>query len=130
MGGTLVQFLVGLWFLFSLPAEIRQALAGNGLIVGILALAITLALLALLIAPKSLPVSAVAILGTISLMAVMRHWLRTATLGSYFDPHSLAVRSQWVVFSIFVVILLAGLAIVGWMLYVFFRPSAARATSS
>jgi hypothetical protein len=130
MGGTLAQFLVGLCFLFSLPAEIRQALVVDKLAVGILVLALALALLALVIAPKSLLTSSAAILGTISLMAVMRHWLRRATLGSYFDPHSLAVRSQWVVFSIFVVLLLAGLGTVGWMLYVFFRPSAARAATS
>jgi hypothetical protein len=128
MGGTLAQFMVGLVFLFSLPAEIRQTLVADPLAVGILVLAVALALLALFAAPKSLPASSVAILGTISLMAVMRHWLRGATLGSYFDPHALAVRSQWVVFSIFVVLLLAGLATVGWMLYVFFRPSAAPST--
>ena len=40
MGGTLVQFLVGLWFLFSLPAEIRQALVGDKLAVGLLVVGI------------------------------------------------------------------------------------------
>jgi hypothetical protein len=63
-------------------------------------------------------------------MAILRHWLRGAYLRPYFDPHSLAVRGQWGVFAIFVVLLLAGLATVGWMLYVFFRPSATRAASS
>jgi hypothetical protein len=130
MGGTLVQFLVGLWFLFSLPAETRQALAADKLAVVLLVLAIALALLALLTAPKSLLASSVAILGTISLMAIMRHWLRNAFLGPYFDPQSLAVRGQWAVFSIFVVLLLAGLATVAWMLYVFFRPFATGAASS
>jgi hypothetical protein len=130
MGGTLVQFLVGLWFLFSLPVEIRQALVGDKLAVGILLLAIILALLALLSAPKSLLASSVAILGTVSLMAVLRHLVRSASLRPYFDPHSLLVQGQWAVFSIFVVLLLAGLATVGWMLYVFFRPAATRGASS
>jgi hypothetical protein len=130
MGGTLVQFLVGLWFLFSLPVEIRQALVGDKLAVGILVLAIILALLALLTAPKSLLASSVAILGTISLMAILRHLVRIAYLRPYFDPRLLPVQGQWVVFSIFVVLLLAGLATVGWMLYVFFRPAATRGASS
>jgi hypothetical protein len=130
MGGTLVQFLVGLWFLFSLPVEIRQALVGEKLAVGLLVLGIILALLALLTAPKSLLASSVAVLGTVSAMAVLRHFVRIAYLRPYFDPHSLPVRGQWAVFSVFVVLLLAGLATVGWMLYVFYRPAATRRASS
>jgi hypothetical protein len=130
MGGTLVQFLVGLWFLFSLPVEIRQALVGDKLAVGILIVAIILALLALLTAPKSLLASSVAILGTVSLMAMLRHLVRVAYLRPYFDPRLLPVQGQWVVFSIFVFLLLAGLATVGWMLHVFFRPAATRGASS
>jgi hypothetical protein len=124
MGGTLVQFLVGLEFLFSLPVEIRQALVGEKLAVGILLLALILALLALFSAPKSLSASSVAILGTVAMMAVVRHFVRSAALRPYFDPHSLPVQGQWVVFSIFGALLLAGLATVGWMLHVFFRPAA------
>jgi len=129
MAGTLVQFLVGLWFLFSLPAEIRQALLGERLAVGLLVLGIFLALLGFLTAPKSLLASSVAMLGTVSSMAVLRHLVRVAYLRPYFDPHSLPVQGQWVVFSIFAVLLLAGLATVGWMLYVFYRPAAARRAS-
>jgi hypothetical protein len=130
MVGTLVQFPVGLWFLFSLPAEIRQVLLGEKLAVGILLLAILLALLGLLAAPNNLLATSVALLGTVSLMAVLRHFVRRASLRPYFDPHLLPVRGQWVVFSMFVVLLLAGLATVGWMLYVFYRPAATRRASS
>ena len=127
MVGTVVQFLVGLWFLFSLPVEIRQSLVGDKLAVGLLVSGIFLALLGLLMAPRSLLAASVAMLGAVSAMAVLRHLVRVAYLRPYFDPHSLAVRGQWVVFSIFVVLLLAGLATVGWMLYVFYRPAARRA---
>ena len=130
MGGTLVQFLVGLSFLFSLPVEVRQALVSDKLAVTILVLAVLLALLALVSAPKSLLVSSFAILGTVSMMAVLRHFVRSAFLSPYFDPHSLLVQGQWVVFCIFVALLLVGLATVGWMLYVFFRPAASRGGSA
>ncbi len=130
MAGTVVQFLVGLWFLFSLPAEIRQGLVSDTLSVGVLVLAIVLALLALLTAPTRLLASSVATLGAVSLMAVLRHLVRIAYLRPYFDPHTLPVQGQWVVFSIFVVLLLAGLAIVGWMLHVLFRPAGPRAAAS
>ena len=123
-----MQFLVGLWFLFSLPFEIRQALVDEKLAVGVLVLGILLAVLALLEAPKSLLAASVAILGTVSAMAVLRHLVRQAYLRPYFDPHSLSIQGQWAVFSIFVALLLAGLATVGWMLYVFYRPAAARRT--
>jgi len=130
MGGTLVQLLVGLWFLFSLPVEIRQALVSDKLAVGLLVLGILLALLALLTAPKSLVAAGLAVLGTISMMAVLRHFVRLAYLRPYFDPHSLPVKGQWIVFSIFVVLLLAGLATVGWMLYMLYRPAATRQASA
>ena len=129
MGATLVQFLVGLWFLFSFPVDIRQALVGQKLAVGLVVLGVLLALLALLTAPKSLLASSVAILGTVSVMAVLRHLVRLAYLRPYFDPHSLPVQGQWVVFCIFVVLLLAGIATVGWMLHVFYRPPATRRAS-
>jgi len=130
MVATLVQFLVGLWFLFSLPVDIRQALVENKLAVGLLVLGILLALLALLTAPKSLLASSVEILGTVSAMAALRHYLRLAYLRPYFDPHSLPVQGQWVVFCIFVVLLVAGLATVGWMLRVFYRAPATRGAST
>jgi len=130
MAATFAQFLVGLWFLFSLPVDIRQALVRDKLAVGLLVLGILLALAALLAAPKSLWASGVAILGTVSAMAVLRHYVRLAYLRPYFDPHSVPVQGQWIVFGIFVVLLLAGIATVGWMLHVFFRPPATRGASA
>ena len=130
MAGTLVQFLVGLAFLFSLPEEIRQALVGEKLAVAILVSGIGLALAALLAAVKNLAVSSLAILGTVSLMAILRHLVRRAYLRPYFDPTLQPVDGQWVMFSIFVLLLLAGLVTVGLMLYVFFRPAVTRGASS
>jgi hypothetical protein len=131
MAGTGIQFLVGLWFLFSLPAEIRNSFLGaDKLATAILVAAIVLAVLAMVAAPRSPVAGAVAIVGTICLMAVIRHLVRIARLRPYFDPHALPVQGQWVVFAIFAVLLLVGLATVSWMLYRFFRPASARATSA
>jgi hypothetical protein len=131
LAGSGLQFLVGPWFFFSLPADIRSSFLGvDKLATGILAVAVVLALLAMIAARRSLAVGTVAIVGTISLMAVMRHLVRIARLRPYFDPHTLPVQGQWGVFAIFAVLLLGGLATVGWMLYKFFRPAAARATSA
>ena len=103
---------------------------GDKVAVGIVVLAILLALLAVVTAPRSLLASCITILGTISLMGVLRHLVRVAHLRPYFDPRSLPVQGQWVVFCIFVVLLLAGLGTVGWMLSAFFRSAPDRAGSS
>ena len=124
--GTGLEFLVGLWFLFSLPAEIRGIfLGGDRLATALLVVAVVLAVLAMAAARKSLAASSVAILGTVSLMAVIRHLVRIAYLRPYFDPHTLPVEGQWTVFAIFAVLLVAGIATVGWMLFHFFHPARA-----
>lgn len=131
LAGTGVQFIVGLWFLFSQPEAIRLAFLGSDtLATSLLVIAIALAVLAMLVVRKSLVAGGLAIFGTIALMAVIRHLARLAYLRPYFDVHDLPVQGQWFVFVIFAVLLVAGLATVGWMLYHFFRPAASRASSS
>jgi hypothetical protein len=131
LAGTGVQFLVGMGFLFSQPEPIRFAFLGRDrLWTSLIGVAIVLAVLAMLAVRKSPAAAAAAIFGTIGLMAVMRHLVRLANLRPYFDPRTLPVQGQWVVFIIFAVLLLAGLATVGWMLYQFLRPATARAASS
>jgi len=121
---TGIQFLSGLWFLFSQPEPIRLAFLGRDrLSTGLLAVAVALAVLALIAARRSLAAATVAIVGTIALMAVIRHLVRIEHLRPYFDPHALPVQGQWAVFAIFAVLLVAGLGTVGWMLYQIFRPT-------
>jgi hypothetical protein len=124
--GTGLELLVGLWFLFSLPTATRGAfLGGDRLSTALLVVAVVLAILAMAAARKSLAASSVAIFGTVSLMAVIRHLVRIAYLRPYFDPHSLPVEGQWTVFAIFAVLLVVGIATLGWMLIRFFRPARA-----
>jgi len=124
--GTGVQFVVGLWFLFSQPEPIRLALMGSDkLATSLLVIAIALAVLSMMVARKGLAAAVMGIFGTIALMAVIRHLVRLAHLRPYFDIHSLPVEGQWVVFVIFAVLLVAGLGTVGWMLFHFFRPTSA-----
>ncbi len=128
LAGTGVQFLVGVWFLWGLPLEIRKMfLGGNRLATALLITAVVLAISAMVVAKKSLAAACIAILGTLSLMAVMRHLVRVAYLQPYFDPRALPVEGQWFVFILFALLLVGGLATVAWMLRAFFRP-APRAT--
>jgi hypothetical protein len=130
MAGTGLQFVAGLAFLFSLPQEIRAMFLGaDKLATALLVVAVVLAVVAMVATPRSLTVGTVTIVGTIGLMAILRHLLRAAYLRPYFDPHTLPVQSQWPVFALFVILLLGGLATVGWMLRVFFRPGARAASA-
>ncbi len=123
LAGTGVEFLVGVWFLWGLPPEIRAMfLGGDRQATALLIIAVALAILAMVAAKRSLPAACVAILGTLSLMAVIRHLVRVAYLRPYFDPRTLPVQGQWIVFVLFALLLVAGLATVAWMLRAFFRP--------
>ena len=127
--GTGTEFLVGIWFLLSLPPNVRgQFLGTSALATGLLVAAVVLAILALVVARHSLTASSTAIIATICLMAVMRHLVRNAYLQPYFDPQRLPVQGQWGVFALFAVLLVAGIGTVAWMLYAFFRPAAPEAS--
>jgi hypothetical protein len=126
-----VELLVGIWLLWRLPVEIRaQFLGADRLSTGILLIAVLLAVLAMLAAPKSLAVGAFALVGTLSLMAVIRQLVRVAYLRPYFDPHKLPVQGQWGVFALFAILLVGGLATLGWMLHQLFRRAPTPETPS
>jgi hypothetical protein len=57
----------------------------------------------------------------ITLMAITRHSLRGMYLQPHLDVRTLAVNPQWGMFGIFVVLLAAGLAVVGWMVWQFYK---------
>jgi hypothetical protein len=126
IAGTGVQFAVGFGFLFLLPERIHGLfLGGSSVATAMLVAAVLLAIVALVIARKSLLIATLSITGTVALMAVMRHIVRIAYLEPYFDPQSLPVSGQWVVFVLFALLLVAGLLTVSWMLVRFFRPASA-----
>jgi len=80
---------------------------GGGMMIG---------LITILMIQCRLVAGTVAILGTVTLMVVIRDRLRAAYLGSEFDPARLSVQPQMAVFSLFVLILLCGIATIAWML--------------
>jgi hypothetical protein len=117
LAATGLQFLGGFWFLLSLPPWIRDRFLGNdALSTSVLAAAILLAVVAMGVVRRSLPVGAAAIGLTVTLMAVVRHLVREAYLAPHFDPYAQPVRGQWVVFTLFALLLVAGIATVLWML--------------
>jgi hypothetical protein len=125
---TIVQIVVGLWFLLSLKNEIMlQFMGGNpvatavflvGFLSGIGAVATSFS-------GKYRPTliqTGIALLA----MVLTRDNLRTMYLQGTFDPASLQLSPQYGVLALFVVILLAGLASVAWMLKAGFPSTTGR----
>lgn len=118
---TMVQFLVGIWFLFSLPLDLRTLfLGGSVLATLLLAVGLAAAIGAMFIMSRALrqerirlgAYAAPALVGlTILCMATMRDVLRDAYLVRLFNPQQLAVRTQWSVFPLFLVLFVAGAAL-------------------
>jgi hypothetical protein len=135
---TMAQFAIGLWFLVSLPRDMRMLFLGDSLPATILlVLAASGALAAIVSVGAALrndSVRRAAWFGSgltafvILCMSVMRDILRDAYLKPYFRPEGLAAKTQWSVFPLFLAIFLAGAVL--WLVmmyrYGFLRGVAAR----
>lgn len=124
ISATLVQFAVGLWFLVKLPQGVMMNFLGMDTVATIVLWAgVVLAVLALLAVQRSALLATVLVALTITLMAVTRHRIRQMLLGEHLNVNTLPVNPQWAMFVIFAVLLVIGLAVVGWMVWQFFKAS-------
>lgn len=117
-GFTLVQVLVGSWFLASLPNEVAaRLLGGHGLSTGVFVLALASALLTLALGFKGKVWPTLAsLVGTVVLMACVRELVRIAYLAPYFSPADLPVRTQYSPLFLFLATLAVGVLVVAWVL--------------
>lgn len=118
MYATMAQFVVGIWFLASLPRDLRLLFLGdNALATALLAIGVAGAIGAIFLMAEALRrenvrlaayyVSGIA--GAVILsMSVMRDMLRDAYLKPYFHPEQFVVKTQWSVFPLFLLLFLAG----------------------
>jgi hypothetical protein len=117
-GFTLLQGLVGSWFLLSLPDDVAaRLLGGHGLSTGVFVLALAGAVLALVLGfrAKVWPTLA-ALVGTVVLMACMRELVRIGYLAPYFFPGDLPVRPQFSPVVLFLATLVVGVGVLTWVL--------------
>ncbi len=118
---TMAQFVVGFVFLVSLPRGLRMLFLGdNPLATALLLVGFAGAIAALLLMSSALRTEniRVAVLYVptilavvIASMAAMRDILRDAYLQPYFNPGQFAVKTQWAVLPLFLVLFLAGAAL-------------------
>lgn len=125
---TLVEFLAGVGLFFALPRPVRDVfLSGRTPDLLLVAAGAAFALAGVAIVRRSLLVGSCATMVALADMAVVRHRVRSVLLEPYFQPDSLPVVPQTGVFLLFALLLVAGLAIVAWMIWKFRTSGEVRA---
>ena len=115
---TCIQFIVGIWFLISLPEDKMMLFLGRApLHSALLALGIVLGGAAVVSAAqnKVWPTSALALITVVD-MVLVRDLLRSAYLKPYFSPKQLTVVPEYSPMILFLVAFAAGLAIIAYMI--------------
>ena len=115
---TGLQLLVGSWYLLTLPTEVMKRFMGSNMIAtGLLAAGILLAVASLITGyqRKVMPTLWLT-LPLVYVMSFMRDSVRTGYLVPYFDMTKVPANVQWSPLIFFLVTLVAGLAVVIWML--------------
>lgn len=115
---TIIQIFVGFWFLLSLPQNIMQKYIGEDIFATVVfILGINTALLSVIASFKGiLRGSLVFLLLTLIFMVITRYNLRIFYLGENFSVSHLKLEPLWDVFTIFLIILILGVAIIVYML--------------
>lgn len=132
---TMVQILIGVWFLLALPrTQMKLFMGGNMLATILFLIALVGAIVALFAMSRGLrkedPRPGVKLaIGLTSIvvvaMAIMRDILRDSFLAPYFKGSALATKTQWDVLILFLVLFLGGVFV--WYLMIkkyFFSPDA------
>jgi len=115
---TLVQIMIGLWFLISLPSKTMMLFMGGNMLHTIVFLVgISGAILSLVFGfKKQLWPATASVIGTIVFMVIMRDLVRKAYLDPYFSLSSLKLAPQYSPLFLFLFCFIIGLIIVGFML--------------
>ncbi|HUU29795.1 MAG TPA: hypothetical protein VM123_18490 [archaeon] len=115
---TMIQVVIGFWLLLALPKEVMlKFMGGNMLYTVTLFAGIVLALATIMTSLLGRLGSTVAVLlATVAVMVLLRTFLRTAFLAPYFNIEILSVHPQVSAGVLFLVILVIGLVLVGYMI--------------
>ncbi len=118
---TMAQFLVGVWFLVSLPREMRLLFTGDNLmatallLVGVFSASVAILMMSDAVRKENIRVAAYYVPGILAvvilIMCVMRDILRDAYLKPYYHPERFVVHTQWSVFPLFLALFIGGVAL-------------------
>jgi len=115
---TMIQIIIGIWFLLALPGPVRSLLLGHSLYgTGLLIAGIVLAGAALYCGIRKMLLPSV--LMTLLLLIAMifiRDFVRVAYLKPYFSVNELTVRPEYSPMIFFLAVFVIGLALIAYML--------------
>ncbi len=116
--GSIIQALVGVAFLLSLPKSVMLMFLGTNLVAtGAMAIAVIFAVLSIIYSfKKRVELTGFFLILTMIFMTINRYHLRLFQLGDNFKFSELKIIPQWDVFFVFLSILIVGLFTVGYML--------------
>ncbi len=120
---TAVQIFLGIWFLLALPKQVMmEFMGGNAYGTGLLTLGIILALGALYFGFKgNLMASSLTTLVLLIVMILIRDLVRILYLEPYFSMSDLTVKPEYSPLIFFLVVFVAGLAMIWYMLKLAFN---------
>ncbi|MDD3312707.1 hypothetical protein [Pseudodesulfovibrio sp.] len=126
---TMVNLLVGFWFLLSLPRPILLLFMGGSQPATMVLLASLIgAGMAIVAGLRKDPVkSALWAVLTVLFMSLTRNWLRAFYLAPWFTAESTPVTSQYSSFYLFLGFLVGGLGLMGYMMKLYLRSRERRA---
>ena len=121
MYATMAQFLVGVWFLVSLPREMLMLFTGNNLLatalllLGVFSASAAILMMSYAVRKEDIRVAAFYVPGLIAVviltMCVMRDILRDTYLKPYYHPERFIVHTQWSVFPLFLALFIGGVVL-------------------
>lgn len=117
---SLLQYAMGMWFLTAMPPQVSSLILGGSLmhtLIFALGAIIGIYSIATAIQQRVKLTSFLAVL-TIILMVLLRDLVRSAYLDPYFAMSNREVLGEYTPLVLFIITLVAGLAIIGWMLKV------------
>jgi len=123
---TLINVVVGIWFLVSLDKQIMMLFMGRNIAATVCFIA-ALLLIAMVVVTSFKRRFVPTLIGTVALvylMSFLRAWLRSDMLSQYFNLGQLTVAPQYSPMIFFFVCLVGGLVCVGWLVAKTFRAMA------
>jgi uncharacterized membrane protein len=117
--------LAGFAYLFSLGAFLRPLMRTPAIWALNTGIILSAASLHFFFKKRFIP-SGLTLFLSLLLMVYTRHSVRLLRLEGIYDPALLRIAPQWWPFLLFLAFFLTGLAVVGYMLLLFFRPSRAQ----
>lgn len=122
---TILQVLIGLWFLIALPKDIMMLFMGKDMLYTILLMSgILLSIITIVLAYMKKFTSVVLLTVVIlMMMIVVRELLKFAYLNTIFSPSEMTVNPQYSPFIVFLIVFVIGLYSLYYMINLIFKPA-------